>query len=94
MSIKKNINFNASNNEKFILVVDALSTTPFANIHKNLSIDGLFTDEISKDESILIEKSIQKFEKYLKKISNKIVNSLFVYFIDEIAMRHHLKRSK
>lgn len=65
--------------EKFILAVDALSTTPFANIQKNLNILGLLRNDLTFNESLMIENSIQSFENYLKMISDKIVNSLFVY---------------
>ena len=82
---KNIINENESkSNLQFILAVDALSTTPFANIRKNLTVSGLFTDDITADESFIIEKSIQKFEDYLRKISDKIVNSLFVYSLHPI----------
>lgn len=56
-----------------------MSSTHFANISKNLSVTGLTSDDINADESFLIEYSIQKFENYIQKISDKIVNSLFVY---------------
>ncbi len=76
----KDIIKNKSNQqESFILAVDAMSSTPFANIRKNLSVTGLTSDDINADESFLIEYSIQKFENYIQKISDKIVNSLFVY---------------
>lgn len=56
-----------------------MSSTPFANIRKNLSVTGLTSDDIKADESFLIDYSIQKFENYIQQISEKIVNSLFVY---------------
>lgn len=37
-------------NEQFILAVDALSATPFANIRRNLTISGLITDDITADD--------------------------------------------
>ena len=76
----KNIIKNETNtNESFILAVDALSTTPFANIRKNLSVTGFISDDINADESFLMEYSVQKFENYIHKNSDKVVNSLFVY---------------
>ena len=76
----KDIIKNKSNQqESFVLAVDAMSSTPFANIRKNLSVTGLTSDDINADESFLIEYSIQKFENYIQQISEKIVNSLFVY---------------
>ena len=57
-------------NEFFILAVNALSTTSFANIRKKLSITGLMTDEINADESFLMVYSVQKFENYIHKDSD------------------------
>ena len=70
--------------ESYILAVDALSTTPFVNINKNITAIGLMTDEINPDESFLLEYSLQKFGKYIEKNSNQIINSLFVYSLQPI----------
>lgn len=59
---------------KYILAVDALSTTPFDNIQKNLNILGLLRNDLTFNELLLIENSIHGFENYLKKISDKIDN--------------------
>lgn len=71
--------------ESFVLAVDALSSTPFANIRKNLSVTGLMTDDVNADESFLIEYSIEKFENFIQKHSDQIVNSLFIYSLQPLS---------
>ena len=81
----KNITTNENvSNASYILAVDAMSSTPFCNVRKNLSINGVISNDMNADESLFIELSIEKFENYTKKISDKIVNTLFVYSLHPI----------
>ncbi len=63
----------------FVIAVDALSTSPFVNINKDKNITGLLLNDITLEESFLLENSFDKFEKFIHSNSKKIINSLFVY---------------
>ncbi|KAK8876453.1 hypothetical protein M9Y10_006663 [Tritrichomonas musculus] len=63
----------------FIIAVDALSTSPFVNIDKKRNITGLLPNDITIQESYLLETLFDKFEKIIQSNSNKIINSLFVF---------------
>ena len=77
----KNLCKNCSNdiNNKYVIAWDALSSSPFLNIDKNKNITGLLPNDITLEESFLLEKSFDKFEKFIHDNSNYIVNALFVF---------------
>lgn len=55
----------------FVIAVDALSTSPFVNINKDKNITGLLPNDITLEESFLLENSFDKFEKFIHSNSKK-----------------------
>ena len=72
-------NTNVTSENKFVLAWDALASSPFLNVNKNKTVTGLISNDITAQESFLLENSFDHFERFIQSNSDKIINSLFVF---------------